>query len=301
MKALPELFPGFTMRTVETSGAQIFMRLGGEGPPLLLLHGYPQTHAMWHRVAPKLAEHFSLVVPDLRGYGQSSVPDNDAENFAYSKRAMAADMVEVMAALGHDRFCIVGHDRGGRVGYRLALDHPDRVRRLVVLDIVPTHAMWHRLSPELAMKVFHWTFLAQPNGLPEWMIGSDPMRYLEHKLGAWNAADGLGVFDPRALEHYRAFFAMPERIRATCDDYRAGATYDLKADEADHAKGRKIRCPTLALWGAGGIPGTVGAPLDIWREWCTDVRGRAIDCGHFLVEEAPEATLKEMLPFLLAA
>ena len=298
MSALKDLFPRFESRTIATSGAEIFLRMGGKGPPLLLLHGYPQTHVMWHRVAPVLADRFSVVAADLRGYGQSSVPNNDPDNFAYSKRAMAADMVEVMAALGHQRFALAGHDRGGRVGYRLALDHAERLDRLVVLDIVPTHAMWHRLSPDLALKIFHWMFLAQPYPLPEWMIGADPVRYLEHKIGAWNASDGLSIFDPAALEHYRAFFRQPERIKATCDDYRAGATYDLKADETDHAKGRRIRCPTLALWGASGIPGVAGGPLDIWREWCADVRGGPIDCGHFLVEEAPEATLKAMLPFL---
>jgi haloacetate dehalogenase len=211
---------------------------------------------------------------------------------------MAQDMVAVMQGLGHERFSIVGHDRGGRVAYRLALDHPGLIERLILLDIVPTYAMWHRLNPELAMKIFHWMFLAQPDQLPEWLIGSDPVRYLEHKIGAWNARGGVSIFSPEALVHYRSFFAEPARLRATCDDYRAGATYDLKADEEDRARGRKIACPTLVLWGADGIPELAGEPVTIWKEWCEDVRGEAVDCGHFLVEEAPEATLALMLPFL---
>ncbi len=296
MTDLPELFPGFEARCVHTRGAEIFARLGGEGPPLVLLHGYPQTHAMWHRVAPELAKSFSLTIPDLRGYGSSSIPADSAKHFTYSKRAMAQDVCDIMDAQGHRQFLICGHDRGGRVAYRLALDEPGRVLRLAVLDIVPTYDMWHRLTPELAMKSFHWTFLAQPAPWPERLIGADPIGWLEDKLGSWNSSGA--VFAAGALEHYRAFFAQPERLHATCEDYRAGATYDLKADEEDREAGRKIACPTLALWGTAGIPAKSDSPLGIWRSWCEDVRGEAINCGHFLAEEAPEATLAALIPFL---
>ncbi len=299
MTDLPDLFPGFDARSFRTRGAEVFARLGGDGPPLVLLHGYPQTHAMWHRMAPELAKSFTLVIPDLRGYGSSSIPGDSHDHFTYSKRAMAQDVCDVMDALGHREFLICGHDRGGRAAYRLALDEPARVLRLAVLDIVPTFDMWHRLTPALAMKTFHWTFLAQPAPWPERLIGADPIGWLEDKIGSWNGSGA--VFASEALEHYRAFFAQPERLHATCEDYRAGATYDLKADEEDHAAGRRIICPTLALWGSAGIPGKTGGPLEIWRDWCVDVRGQAIACGHFLAEEAPEATLAALVPFLKGA
>ena len=296
---LPDLFPGFETRVLTGRGATIFARVGGEGRPLVLLHGYPQTHAMWHRVAPELAKHFTLIIPDLRGYGASSVPPDDSEHYSFSKRAMALDICSIMDELGYTEFLLCGHDRGGRVGYRLALDRPERITRLAVLDIVPTYDMWHRLTPALALKTFHWTFLAQPAPIPETMIGSNPIGWLENKIGSWNGTGGLSVFSPEALEHYRAFFADPLRLHATCEDYRAGATYDLRADEADKAAGQKIACPTLALWGSAGIPGKTDGPLAIWREWCASVSGLAIPCGHFLAEEAPEETLAALVPFLL--
>jgi haloacetate dehalogenase len=296
---LEDLFPGFEARRFGTRGAEIFARLGGGGPPLVLLHGYPQTQVMWHKLAPELAKSFSLVIPDLRGYGASSIPADTPDHFSYSKRAMAQDVCDVMDALGHRQFLVCGHDRGGRVAYRLALDEPARVLRLAVLDIVPTYDMWHRLTPALAMKTFHWTFLAQPAPWPERMIGADPIGWLEDKIGSWNASGPLSAtFASEALAHYRAFFAQPQRLHATCEDYRAGATYDLKAGEADREAGRKIACPTLALWGAAGIPGKTDGPLAIWREWCADVRGQAIACGHFLAEEAPQETLAALVPFL---
>lgn len=296
MNGLPDLFPGFRARSFRTRGAEIFARTGGEGPPLVLLHGYPQTHAMWHKVAPELAKSFSLIMPDLRGYGSSSVPGDRPDNFSYSKRAMAQDVCDIMDALGYAKFLVCGHDRGGRVAYRLALDEPARVSRLAVLDIVPTYDMWHGLTPALAIKTFHWTFLAQPAPLPEKMIGCDPIGWLEERISSWNASGP--VFATEALEHYRAFFSQPERMHATCEDYRAGATYDLKAGEEDREAGRKITCPTLALWGAAGIPGKGETLLEIWRTWCADVRGHAIDCGHFLAEEAPEETLATLVPFM---
>jgi haloacetate dehalogenase len=297
---LPDLFPGFEKRTFDTRGAQIFARIGGSGPPLVLLHGYPQTHVMWHRVAPKLAEHFTLVIPDLRGYGASSVPADTPDHFSYSKRAMAQDVCGIMDKLGHAQFSVCGHDRGGRAAYRLALDEPQRVSRLALLDIVPTYDMWHWLTPKLAMKTFHWTFLAQPSPQPERMIGADPLAWLDEMFGSWTGGGGLPAFAPEALAHYRAFFGKPERVHATCEDYRAGATYDLMADEADKAAGKKISCQTLVLWGAAGIPGNTSGPLAIWRSWCDSVEGQAIDAGHFLAEEAPEATIAALLPFLEA-
>lgn len=296
-EVLADLFPGFETRTVETRGARIFLRTGGDGPPLLLVHGYPQTHVMWHRVAPALAEHFALVIPDLRGCGQSSVPQSDPEHFAYSKRAMAGDMVEVMAALGHDRFALAGHDRGGRVGYRLALDHADRVTRLAVLDIVPTYAMWHDFTVRLAMKVYHWLFLAQPEPLPEMLITKSSREYLDYTISSWSKTKSLDEFDPRAMAHYRDFFSRPERVHACCEDYRAGQTYDLCADEADVAAGKRIACPVLALWGAAGIPDETDGPLGIWRKWADDVTGLAVDSGHFVCEENPVATANALIEF----
>lgn len=296
MTQLPDLFPGFEARSFRTRGAEIFARLGGSGPPLVLLHGYPQTHVMWHKLAPELAKSFFLIIADLRGYGSSAVPGDSPDHFSYSKRAMAQDVCDMMDALGHARFAVCGHDRGGRAAYRLALDQPSRVSRLATLDIVPTYDMWHRLTPALALKTFHWTFLAQPVPWPEKIIRADPIGWLEDIIAAWNASGP--VFSGEALEHYRAFFTQAERIHATCEDYRAGATYDLRADAEDRAAGLKISCPTFVLWGAAGIPGKAEAPLEIWREWCTDVRGQAVNCGHFLAEEAPAETLAALLPFL---
>ena len=293
------LFPGTHEHRVSHDGVDIFARAGGSGPPLLLIHGFPQTHAMWHRIAPALMERFTCVLPDLRGYGYSSCPDNDAENFAYSKRAMAGDLVALMTSLGHRQFSVVGHDRGGRVAYRMALDRPDVVRSLVVLDIVPTHAMWHNFTVKLAMKTYHWLFLAQPNPLPEMLIETAPIAFLDYTLASWTSRKDLSAFDERALAEYRLHYATPEHVHATCNDYRAGATCDLAADEADVAAGRKIACPTLALWGTAGIPSETDGPLDTWRKWCVDVTGQGIASGHFVAEENPEETLNALLPFLL--
>jgi haloacetate dehalogenase len=294
---LPDLFPGFESHRFTTSGAEIFARMGGDGPPLILLHGYPQTHVMWHLVAPKLAEHFRLILCDLRGYGQSSVPPAVPDHYSYSKRAMARDVIEIADQLGFSSFFLCGHDRGGRVAYRLALDHPGRVQRLLTLDIVPTYNMWHMLTRDLALKSFHWSFLAQPYPWPEEMIGRDPVGWLDHKLALWGGSGDLSRFAPEALADYRAFFSEPERIHATCEDYRAGATYDLAADEADRAAGRRIACPTAVLWGEKGIPSEIAGPLAIWQEWCETVEGRAIDSGHFLAEEAPDDTAQAILEF----
>lgn len=299
MSGLADLFPGFAGHEIETSGARIFARTGGSGPPLLLLHGYPQTHVMWHKAAPALAEHFSLVIADLRGYGQSSCPEAEEDRSTYSKRAMALDCVEAMAALGHETFMLAGHDRGGRAGYRLALDHPDRLTKLAVLDIIPTHAMWHGFSVEMAMKVYHWLFLAQPEPLPEMLIGKAPVEYLDYTMGKWTGPDGVSIFAPEAMAHYYDFFSQPERLHATCEDYRSGQTFDLAADEADVAAGRKIACPVLALWGTRGIPSGGGGegPLAVWRKWADTVEGAGIDAGHFIAEEKPDETAAALIRF----
>ncbi len=298
MRNLPDLFPGFASRTIETRGAEIFIRLGGQGPPLLLLHGYPQTHVMWHKIAGELAGHFSLVIADLRGYGQSSCPETDTNHETYSKRVMGNDMVEVMRELGHGRFMVLSHDRGGRVGYRMTLDYPEHVSRLVILDIVPTYFVW-RESAEIGLGKFHWPFLAQPSPLPETMIGKDPVMWLEHLIASWSASDDLTPFSDEAMAHYRAAITQPERIHAGCEDYRAGATCDLAHDAIDHNAGNKITCPVLALWGQGRKKGFVNNSLEVWQEWCDDVHGEPIACGHFLAEENPDDTLAAVLPFLL--
>jgi haloacetate dehalogenase len=300
MSDLADLYPGFASRWIDTSIGKIFARVGGAGPPLLLLHGYAQTNVIWHRVAPTLARRFTLVIADLPGYGWSVAPKAAADHSPYTKRAMAAVMIEVMESVGFVRFHLAGHDRGGRVGYRLALDHPGRLDRLAVLDIVPTYAMWHGMDRRLAYRVWHWTFLALPYPFPETVIGKDPVAFFDWKTASGTKAKNLSVFDARALAHYRAFFQDPSRIHATCEDYRAGRTTDLAIDEADRAAGKKITCPLLAIWGATGIPSETDGPLATWREWANDVRGFAIDSGHYLPEENPEATAAALLEFFAA-
>ncbi len=298
MSKLPDLFPGFESRTIKTKGAEIFMRLGGAGPPLLMLHGYPQTHVMWHKIAGELAEHFSLIIADLRGYGQSSCPSSDDNHESYSKRAMGKDMLEVMTELGHGRFMVLSHDRGARVGYRMALDHREHVSRLAMLDIVPTWSAWQETS-HIGIGKFHWPFLAQPSPLPETMIGKDPVMWLEHLIASWSGDGDLSSFSFGALAHYRAAIRQPERIHTGCEDYRAGATCDLAFDARDHTAGNKIACPVFALWGEGRKKGFVNNSLEVWQEWCVDVGGTSVACGHFLAEENPDDTLAALLPFLL--
>ncbi|MBX6424989.1 MAG: alpha/beta hydrolase [Variibacter sp.] len=297
MTGLADLYPGFESRWIDTSAGRIFARVGGSGAPLLLLHGYPQTNVMWHRVAPTLAARCTLVIADLPGYGWSVAPRSDAAHTPYTKRAMAAAMVDVMEALGFVHFGVAGHDRGGRVGYRLALDHPGRVDRLAVLDIVPTYAMWSRMDRAMALRVWHWPFLAQPEPLPETLIGKAPVEFWNWLAASWTKSRNLSCFDPRALAHYHAFFQDPTRIHATCEDYRAGAAADFAHDEEDRQAGASIACPVLTLWGGAGIPGAATEPLAIWREWARDVRGQGIDSGHFLCEENPEATAEALLEF----
>lgn len=298
---MADFFPGFETRRIDTFGAGIHLRIGGSGPALVLLHGYPQTHVMWHHLAPRLAEHFTVVLPDLRGYGASSCPPTDADNFTYSKRAMAQDILHVMHALGYPAFSVVGHDRGARVAYRLALDEPEAVTRLAVLDIIPTYEMWHRMGANLAMTTYHWLFLAQPEPLPEMLIEPRAREFIDYTLASWTKSGDLSSFHPNALDAYRTAFQSPGHVAASCNDYRAGQTYDYDADRADHDAGRNITPPLLALWGSGGIPAGVSTPLDVWRQWARDARGAPVDAGHFIPEEAPEATLSHLLPFLLEA
>jgi haloacetate dehalogenase len=300
MSIIADLFPGFAERRIRTDGAEIFLRTGGAGPPLLLLHGYPQTHVCWHKVAGELARHCTLVIPDLRGYGASSAPPGDAEHATYSKRAIALDALQIMRALGHQRFIAAGHDRGGRVAYRLALDHPDAVRALVPIDIVPTAEQWRRTTAERAISAYHWAFLAQPHPLPETLIGREPVYYLEHTLKSWAGPHDLSPFSAEALAHYRALLQQPARVHAVCEDYRAGATLDRRLDEADLAAGRKITCPTFVLWGTDYQGRGGSSPLEVWRGWCDEVSGAAVKSGHFLAEENPQATLDALLPFLLS-
>jgi haloacetate dehalogenase len=267
-----------------------------------LIHGYPQNHVMWHDVAPGLAAAgHTVVCPDLRGYGQSHKPPAGDGSVNYSKRAMAAELVTVMRTLGHERFAVAGHDRGGRVAYRLALDHPGRVGRLATLDIVPTYDMWMGMDRNMAMKVWHWPFLAQPAPLPEMLIEKVPVALLELKMASWTKAKNLSAFDPRAMDHYRAAFSDPLRIHAHCEDYRAGQAADFGNDEADRKAGRTIACPMLALWGAAGIPSETSGPLEIWRKWAPQVQGKAVESGHFLSEENPEATAAALVDFFTAA
>lgn len=297
---MSDLFPGTREYRSDAHGAEIFARIGGEGPPLLLLHGYPQTHAMWHQVAGKLMERFTCVFADLRGYGFSSCPANSPDNRPYSKRVMGEDMLALMKSLGHERFAVAGHDRGGRVGYRLALDHPDVVTRLALLDIKSTYDMWHGFTPAFAMKVYHWLFLAQPHPLPEMLIETAPIAFLDYTLAGWTKAKDLTAFHPRALAEYRLHFATPDHVQATCNDYRAGQTCDLFDDEADRQAGRKIQCPLLVLWGDAGIPAS-GTDLDaIWAPWARTVENAIVPAGHFLAEENPQETLDRLLPFLTA-
>ena len=293
-----ELFPGFTARTVGVGRATIFARVGGQGEPLLLLHGYPETHLAWHRVASPLAKRFTVVAADLRGYGRSSCVPDDSEHRAYSKRTMAADMERLMASLGFRRFRVMGHDRGARVAYRLALDRPDVVERLVMIDIMTTFDQWQPENSATRQRISHWAFLAQPAPIPEALIGADPVAWLEGRFRRGTLARGLAVFDPRVLDEYRRAASEPDCVHAACEDYRAGAGCDLGDDEVDRALGRRIDCPVLVVWGSDGSLADVHDPLALWRPWCTSVTGQVIEAGHYIAEENPVALLDAALPFL---
>jgi haloacetate dehalogenase len=292
-QALQLFGEGFEARRIETSGAEINLIHGGNGEPLLLLHGYPQNHVMWHSVAPALAQRFHVVCADLRGYGDS-VAKHALDLSAYSKRAMAQDMIEVMSELGHNRFNIAGHDRGARVAHRLALDHPQCVYKICVMDIAPTHYMFAHTDKNFATGYYHWFFLIQPDGLPERMIGADPHYYLHEKLRRWSAP-GM-IFNTVALDAYLRSFSRAEVIHASCEDYRAAASIDLQHDEAD--LDRKIHAPLLVLWGRQGFIHRCYDVRNVWRERAEDVQGQALDCGHFLPEERPTEVIEQLLGFL---
>ncbi|MEM9220918.1 MAG: alpha/beta hydrolase [Pseudomonadota bacterium] len=287
----------FDEKRVTVGGDDIFVRTAGRGPPLLLLHGYPQTSVMWHQVATPLIDQHTVIAPDLPGYGRSDAPDGGPAR--YSKRRIAADMVALMELLGYGRFAVVGHDRGGRVGYRLSLDHPQRVLALAVLDIVPTGVLWANFTVNRALTYYHWLFLAQPSPLPEMLIGHDPGGFLDHTMASWTKAGDLSAFDPLAMADYRECFADPAHLRASCEDYRAGATIDRVDDEASFANGETIGCPTLVLWGNAFSAGDGRPPLEAWRPLAPDATGRGIDAGHFICEENPAAVLAALQPFLV--
>jgi haloacetate dehalogenase len=286
------LFPGFTQKRVKTSGATINLRIGGSGSPVLLLHGYPQTHAMWHKIAPQLARDYTVVCADLRGYGDSSKPRGIPGHANYSKRAMALDMAEAMEKLGFARFDVVGHDRGGRVAHRLARDHGRRVRTLTVLDISPTLKMYQSTNMQFAKAYYHWFFLIQEAPLPEKMLEGMGPQYILTRLG--RGKSGIKVFDQRALAEYTRCFDA----HSTCEDYRAAATIDLVDDRKDLKK--KLQMPVLALWGRQGVIAALFDCLADWREVAADVRGRALQCGHFIPEEKPKELLVELRRFLAA-
>jgi haloacetate dehalogenase len=285
---------GFTRSQVAVTGTDIAVAVAGSGPPLLLLHGFPQTMAMCHRVAPLLTDYFTVVCADLRGYGASGRPESGPDHAGYSKRAMAQDQVEVMSALGFDQFAVAGHDRGGRVTRRMCLDHPERITAAAVLDIVPTATVFATTDQALATAYYHWFFLIQPDGLPERLIGQDATWWLNETLRRW-AAPGF-QFDPAARAAYERAFDDAPTIHAQCEDYRAAATIDLVHDAEDAAK--RIACPLMVLWGERGAMHRIYDVLGTWMDEGVDVRGRAIDSGHFLAEEAPEATARELLGLL---
>ena len=289
----PVLLPGFRKQTIQTTGARINVLTGGQGPPVLLLHGYPQTHVIWHKIAPVLAREFTIVLTDLRGYGDSAKPSGGPGHEQYAKRAMALDQVEVMRRLGHETFAVIGHDRGGRVAHRMALDHAQQITRVAVLDIVPTHYLFTNLTKEAAEAFYNWFFLIQPAPYPETIIHNGVDSYLRQQLARAGSA-----ITPAAYAEYLRCFRDPASIHATCEDYRAAATIDLAHDQAD--LNRKISCPLLVLWGEKGRLPRLYDVLETWRSRAQNVRGRGLPCTHFLPEEAPAECLQEFRRFLTA-
>lgn len=294
---LIQLFPGFEQRSIDVD-EQVHIRaiIGGSGPPLLLLHGHPQTLAIWHRVAPALAERFTVVAVDLRGYGDSSKPSGTADHANYSKRVMAQDQMSVMRHLGFDSFDVLAHDRGARVAHRLAVDHPQAVSRLVLLDIAPTLSMYQQTSETFARAYWHWFFLIQPSPLPERLIEADPAAYIVDVMGRRSA--GLTPFDPLALAEYQRCMALEGTAHGLCEDYRAAAGLDMEHERADIEEGRMIEAPLLVLWGEQGVIQRCFEPLEEWRRLAHRVDGEALPCGHYIPEEAPDALLARVLPFL---
>lgn len=289
------MFERFDTRDVPVNGTVIRCRVGGSGPALLLLHGHPQTHVMWHRVAPALAETFAVVCADLRGYGDSARPGVSPHSAAYSKRTMAQDMADLMTSLGFQQFRLAAHDRGARVAHRLLLDHPARVQRAMLLDIAPTLAMYEQTTQAFAKAYWHWFFLIQPAPLPERLIDADPAAYIRDVMGRRHA--GLAAFAPEALQEYLRCIAIPGTATSICEDYRASAGIDLEHDRADRQKGHKVLAPLRVLWGAEGAVGRCFPVLDLWREAATEVSGKALGCGHYIAEEQPAQLLEEMAEF----
>ena len=297
------MLDGFESHTVDTGETTIFVRCLGTGHPILLLHGFPETHLMWRGVAPLLARRFSVVCADLRGYGRSGCPASAADHAPYAKRAMARDMVAVMQQLGHGRFSVAGHDRGGRVAYRMALDHPNRIERLAVLDILPTATVWDRADARLALSYWPWSLLAQPEPLPERLVGAAPEAVVDDALSGWGSP--AAAFGPEVRAAYVEALREPAHVHAICEEYRAGGTLDRTHDHADRAAGRRIACPVLALWGGSGPLATwyedAGGPLALWREWARDVRGHGVQAGHFFPEEVPTETAELLGRFFAPA
>ena len=292
-------FDGFEARDFDLAGTRMHARIGGRAgaPPLLLVHGFPQSHVMWHRVAQALSPHFRLVLPDLRGYGDSAKPVGDSDHANYSKRAMALDLARLMQALGHDRFGVAGHDRGARVSHRLALDHPQAVTRLALIDIAPTLDMYEATDMRFASAYYHWFFLIQPTPRPERVIEADPVSYLHWKLGGWGAGT-MKHIEAEALAEYERCFSNPATIHAACEDYRASAGIDLAHDRASRALGDKIACDTLLLWGQRGVIQALFDPMALWRAQCAaGLEGEAMASGHYIPEEQPEATAARLLRF----
>lgn len=290
------MYEDFSRQRIAVNGVEINTVMGGSGPPLLLLHGYPQTHVIWRKIAPRLAERYTVVVTDLRGYGDSSKPEGLPNHSNYAKRVMASDQIEVMRALGHDAFYLVGHDRGARVSHRLALDHPEAVRRLVTLDIVPTKTVFDATNLEIASSYYHWFFMLRASPFPETMIGSNPEAWLRFHMGGRFA--GLQPFEPDGWPEYLRCFSDPGAIHGSCEDYRAAGTIDLEHDTADMDAGRKVTCPMLVLWGEQGTVGRLFKPVEEWQKYATDVRGRALPSGHYIPEEIPEILFEELIGFL---
>lgn len=289
------MFKGFQRHQAQVNGISINYLRGGAGPALLLLHGHPQTHVIWHKVAEQLAQHYTVIAADLRGYGDSDKPVGLPDHSNYAKRVMAQDQVELMASLDYSSFLVMGHDRGGRVAYRMALDHPEVVRKLVVLDIAPTLSMYEQTSRAFATAYYHWFFLIRPAPFPETLLNANPDAYLRHTIGGRSA--GLSPFTPAAYDEYLRCLRDPATIHGICEDYRASASIDLEHERADLAAGNKISCDMRVYWGKQGVIEQCFAPLPEWQRLATNVRGHALDCGHYVPEEAPEALLAEVLPF----
>lgn len=288
------MITGFEQSFVKCGDVTLSVHRAGQGVPLVLLHGYPQNHHCWEKVAPTLAEHFDVIIPDLRGYGDSDAPPDDDAHTVYSKRTMALDIIRLLDVLGIDKAHVLGHDRGGRVAYRFALDHPERLLKLGIIEIVPTGDFWASWGADLAMKGYHWTFLAQPNPLPERMIGADPTAYIEWTLAAWTLEKSLSAFSPAALKSYTKQACDPAKLHAMCADYRAGATFDRALDDAETGR---ISVPLHFLWAENGFPAQTGDPAGIWRKWASQVTDDSCVSGHFAMEENPKSVLDAFLPF----